>query len=229
VIGQLLGLLAHDLRNPLSALHSNVGYLASALGDVDPEMREALADTLVSCDGLAHIIDNIEVLAHALAAQQNLAKLQIDIVPLIVEAVARNQALAKSHGVELVLDPAASSLSARVQAHREMLARALGNLVRNGIQHSAGAAAVRVSARLESGQCIVTIEDGGLPLSEQLHEEGFTAGGQLVAKSARGGRYSRGLGLFSARVSAEAAGAFVRVVRTPGATNAFELFLPLVS
>jgi signal transduction histidine kinase len=183
---------------------------------------------LVSCDGLAHIIDNMEVLALALSGRSSLPKTRFDVVPLLVDTVTRNRALAKSHGVELLLDPATGAMSAPVQAHRDMLGRAIGNLIRNSIQHSAGSPDVRVSLQAASDNCVVRVEDGGMPLSEQLREEGFTARGQLVAKSARGGRYSRGLGLFSAGVAAEAAGASVRTAIDDRAPNAFELSLPLV-
>ena len=45
--GELLGLLAHDLRNPLSALHSNLGFLTSIVQhdkDALPALLTALKD-----------------------------------------------------------------------------------------------------------------------------------------------------------------------------------------
>ena len=60
LVGELLGLFAHDLRNPLSALQSNASYLESTPG-IDQDSLEAIADLLVACDGLAHIIDNLDV------------------------------------------------------------------------------------------------------------------------------------------------------------------------
>ena len=44
LVSALLGLFAHDLRNPLSALHSNVSFLGSVVGPQDTEAREALDD-----------------------------------------------------------------------------------------------------------------------------------------------------------------------------------------
>jgi len=55
----------------------------------------------------------------------------------------------------------------------------------------------------------------------------FTPQGQIGAKSAPAGRYSRGLGLLSAALAAAAAKATVRVVPAPrGSGNAFELAFP---
>src|SRR5690606_3048732 len=66
VLGELLGLLAHDLRNPLSALHSNVGYLGSLSERYDDDAKEAIADALLSCDSLRTVIDSVEILSHVL-------------------------------------------------------------------------------------------------------------------------------------------------------------------
>lgn len=225
IVGELLGLLAHDLRNPLSALHSNVGFLGSALENIDQEMQEALSDTLVSCDGLAHIIDNMEVLGLALSGRSTLPRVRFDLRPVLAEAVSRNQALARSHDVELLMDGDGGTGAVQVECHRDMLARALGNLVRNSIQHSSGTPGVRIALDASGTEYVVRVRDGGMPLSEQLRDEGFTARGQLVAKSARGGRYSRGLGLFSARVAALAAGARVQAITDADGANVFELIV----
>src|SRR5262245_13794222 len=66
LIGELIGLLAHDLRNPLSALHSNLGYLEAVLPSDEGEAREAVEDGVVSCDGLSHVIDNVDLLGQIL-------------------------------------------------------------------------------------------------------------------------------------------------------------------
>ena len=65
LISSSLGLFAHDLRNPLSALHSNVSFLGSVLGTGDNDAREALEDVAASSDALGHITDNLELFALA--------------------------------------------------------------------------------------------------------------------------------------------------------------------
>ncbi len=80
--------------------------------------------------------------------------------------------------------------------------------------------------RLEPARVVVLVEDRGAPVSSEFSEQAFTAEGQLLAKGLVGARYSRGLGLFAARLAAEAAGAQVRAVPRPGTPgNAFELVI----
>lgn len=223
VIGELLGLIAHDLRNPLSALHSNISFLGSVLDDADDDSREALADAVVSCDGLSWIIDNLDLLSYVLRGRPPMASARLPIAPLVGEVVARIGGAACSHGIEVVVDPALATLQTHVRAHREMLSRALGNLLLNAIQHGRGDSPIRISAREEDGHCYVRIVDAGVPLAEELRGDGFSAAGQLASKGMGGGRYSRGIGLYSAKVAAIAAGADVAWAEPDAGGNAFEL------
>ncbi len=227
LIGDLLGLIAHDLRNPLSALHSNVSFLDSVFVDADEDTREALADAIVSCDGLLHIIDNLDLLAHVLRGAQLMPSGPVPLASVVAEAASRVAGAATSHGVELVVDPGLESLATRVQAHRDMLGRALGNLLHNAIQHGGAAAPVRVSACEEDGRAYVRVVDGGTPLAEELRESGFSAVGQLSSKGLGAGRYGRGIGLYSARVAAHAASATVRWFQPDSGGNGFELSLAI--
>jgi signal transduction histidine kinase len=223
VLGELLGLLAHDLRNPLSALHSNLGYLRSVVPEADVDAREALSDGLVSCDGLAHIIDNIELLGQTMRDGTRTDASLLDLAALVTDVVASCRAMAESHGVSVewlggVKEPAT------VQGPRELVVRALSNLVRNSIQHSPSGAMVRVSMRLAPDVLSVIVEDAGAPLVGAVRASAFTPAGQGGAKSVPNGRYSRGLGLLSAALAATAAHATVRAVDPPrGSGNAFEL------
>jgi signal transduction histidine kinase len=225
VFGELLGLLAHDLRNPLSALHSNLGFLGSVVSESDADAREAVADGLVSCDGLAHIIDNIDLVGQTMRAGDRPEGVPFDVGALVTDVVSAARSMAQSHNVEIDL---AAPPAERVTAHgaRDLVARALANLLRNSIQHSPSGATVRVSFDADSKQVVVRVEDRGTALSGAVRTSAFTAMGQVGSKSVPHGRYSRGLGLYCAALAAAAARAAVRAVEPPqGQGNAFELVL----
>jgi len=226
VLGELLGLLAHDLRNPLSALHSNVGYLGSLSEGYDDDAKEAIADALLSCDGLRTIIDSVEILSHVLTGTTGFDPIGFGLGPLIQEAVTGTRALAKSHEVELEASEASGATSARVIAHRDMAYRALTGLIRNSVQHAPPGSVVRVWLEEDPKACKVLVSDDGTPLNEQIIETAFTAVGQITSKSLRGGRYSRGLGLYCAKVCAQFAGTEARFRPDPAGVNTFEFMLP---
>jgi signal transduction histidine kinase len=223
LIGGLLGLIVHDLRNPLSALHSNASFLQSARDATSPDVKEALEDVSASCEALGHIIDNVELLALALRGEQRFEQNSFTVRELISDALSRSRSLATSYGVRIEF-VASADVDVRLAANREMLGRALGNLIKNAIQHAQDGIPVRVSARLDGERVLLLVEDGGSPVSADFLDKAFSADGQVSAKGLVGARYSRGVGLFAARLAADAAGAKVRALAASSATgNTFEL------
>jgi two-component system heavy metal sensor histidine kinase CusS len=228
LISQLLALLAHDLRNPLSALHSNAGYLQAAFGGDGGELHEALDDVVSSCASLGHIIDNLELLGLSMDASTRFERVPLSLTDIVTEAVEQCRSLAASYRVEIRVTPEPSAAATLIQVNRDMMRRALVNLIRNAIQHGAREAPIEIRVQRREQAGVIGVEDAGSSLAPELAESAFTARGQLDCKSHPGGRYSRGLGLFAAAVSARAAGAELSTrAPRPGFTNAFELAAPL--
>lgn len=229
LIGELLGLLAHDLRNPLSALHSNLGYLDTVLSSHDDEAREAVEDGVVSCDGLSHVIDNVDLLGQVLRGGLRVQKSPSPVAALIAGAVERCQPAARSHGLTLELDGKARQLHAAVEVGRDLATRALTNLIRNSIQHAPPSSVVTVTASIEGKYVCVLVRDSGSSLTDEIREIAFTAEGQVAAKARSNSRYSRGMGLYCARLAAKLCGAEIVVLDTPAqGGNTFQLSLPRV-
>ncbi len=223
--GQLIALVAHDLRNPLSALQSNVSFVACSANVGDPERQEALEDAGISCEALAHIIDNLDVVSQFMLGRRQASRIRISAAGVVSEVINRFERLARSHGGRLNVPRELLGNDVYIRSNREMLSRALGNLVSNSVQYGGGAA-IRIDLHVQDLVCVFTISDGGAPVVKELRETAFTAMGQIAAKSRGGGRYSRGLGLFAATIAAEAAGAHIQASEEDG-HNKFELSVPL--
>jgi len=209
LVSALLGLFAHDLRNPLSALHSNVSFLGSVVSASDTEAHEALEDVAASSDALGHITDNLELFALALDGAKPREPHEFPLRDLLREAAQKSRRFADSYRVVLEVD-AESAGDLRGFANRDMLLRALSNLIRNAIQHAGETGKVSVRAARVGSGLVVGVDDSGAPLAKDMGDAAFTALGQLSTKNVSGGRYSRGLGLYAARIAAGIAGASVR-------------------
>ncbi len=227
LMARLLGLLAHDLRNPLSALQSNVNFIGGAAFGADPEIREAVADAVVSCEALGHVIENMEILGQGLTRAPVRLLEPVALLPIVEEGVATHRELASSHGARLELAPSRLDHSLQVMTHRDLLSRALGNLIRNAIQY-ASSGTVTVTIEREVRHARVIVADPGPRLDPALAEVAFQVQGQLEVKSNARGRYGRGLGLYCARTAATMAGATVAPVDPPaGASHAMALSVAL--
>lgn len=224
LVGHLLALLAHDLRNPLSALHSNVGYLVGLPQCEDLETREALDDAGLSCECLVVIIDNLDVLARHLEGKSSAPRMRLAAQGALSEAISRCERIAASHGCQLRLNGDAAAISWHIRANRDFLVRALTNLTLNSVQHASGST-VELGIEKHADECLLTVTDSGAALNVEEQIRSFTAAGQLLAKTNGSGRYSRGLGLLIAKLSAEAAGAQLSA-KTLGQRNCFEITAP---
>jgi signal transduction histidine kinase len=226
-VGKLLALVAHDLRNPLSAIHSNLGFLSSTLVDESPsrgasldrgeEVRDALSDGLISCEALTHMIDNLEMVGQVLRGMSPPSRHAVLASDLVRDTVTRCTPVAASYGIRLerIRSPADTARTT-VLVSREQACKALGNLVRNAIQHSSPGQTVTVALRAGepgSGNRVqVLVEDKGTPIHPGSMPTLFTAEGQVRAKGSSDGRYSRALGLYAARLGAEMGGGQVSAV-----------------
>lgn len=225
LLGRLLALLAHDLRNPLSALHSNVGYLVGLPQCEDAETREALDDASLSCECLVVIIDNLDVLARHLEGKPSAPTMRFSVLAALQEAVSRCERIASSHGCRLNLEANAASAALQVRANRDFLVRSLVNLLLNSVQHASGST-IDLAFIAAGAECQITITDSGAALAPDEREHAFMASGQLVAKTNGVGRYSRGLGLFVASLSASVASARLSATSL-GRANRFQLLVPV--
>jgi signal transduction histidine kinase len=229
LLGKLLALMAHDLRNPLSALQSNVSYLTVTREEANPDEREALADAVASCDSLAFLVDGLELIGLQLATPDPRPTEPVAVSLLVGEVLARHQILASSHGVKLAVEESLQEASLRVRVHRDLYGSALAHLVRNGIQHSHSGGVVRVLGHRDAAHWVLVLADDGTRLGEEFAVTAFLPEGQLAAKGRAQGRYGRGLGLYCAGLAARLAGATVASCLPPASTNnAFELRAPWV-
>lgn len=221
VVAALLALVAHDLRNPLSALQSNVGYLESTVGSQGPELHDALVDVGSSCGSLRHLIENLELLGFSLLDKPpEFDRVAISLWDMAGEVLRRFEAIAESYGARVNIEGDRQK-APWVLTSKDMFSRCLANLLMNAIQNGGSSSAVSLRFVQDAGMGAVQILDGGTALSGALEGTAFTAEGQLLCKGDPRGRYGKGLGLFAGKVAAELAGAEVSGGRSPDGRNMF--------
>ncbi len=221
--GALLSLLAHDLRNPLAALRSNVSFAHSAVPEGDSDTREALEDSQIACDGLTAIIENIDWLGRSL--RNEAPRLEpLPLVGVVRDALEKTRSAAVSHGRELEFEPSGGDVWG--VSDRAALTVALSNLIRNSIQHGAGQPVV-VSVLVEGERAVIRVKDGGPGMDEEAFRLSTRAGGQLSAKGQSAARYSHGLSLYVARLAASLASASLSARPASPQGNEFSLSVPL--
>lgn len=215
-------LVTHDLRNPLAAIVTNLEFAKRLLEeeDADPDLAEAVRDSVTACDVLRRIVSNFDLLAKQTAESGGRQGMALDQV---VQEVAR-RCEARAEQAELTLAVTAEG-PVKVRSDRTMLALAVENLLANAIQHSPSRGRVDVAVRAADGTATVEVRDGGTVLEGEMAEIALSVEAHTMEGRQPNSRYGRGLGLLSAQLAAYAAGATVRVASD--GQNVFVLSMPL--
>jgi two-component system OmpR family sensor kinase len=204
---------SHELRSPLAVIRSGVEVSSAALRRGDTE-QAAQVMTLLESEVVttSRLVEDLLLLLRVdrpvAEVGETLVKEPVEPAPLLEEVYERARLVADGQRLELEwptesLDP--------VLADRDMLRRALNNLVENALSHTPDGGAVRLGvSRAAEGRVRFTIEDEGCGIPpEQLPHvfDRFYRGDAARARQTPG----TGLGLPIARAIALAHGGSLEI------------------
>ena len=152
-----MAILAHDMRNPLSALLTNIHFVQSVARGSTLDVDEALADSALSCTILSQVIGNLEVLGRAFGPT-NLSPTPLGTREAAGHAVARASAQASLSGIEIVILPGSG---ATVHVEPVFFGRALDNILANALQYSPARGKVTIELATEGARSGVWVSDSG--------------------------------------------------------------------
>jgi signal transduction histidine kinase len=209
-----LALTAHELRGPLLTSRAAIDMVAAS-----PELAGDNQGTLNSVATLlAELAQSVDSILHWAAGTATLRTRRIDLSKVVGQA-ARETAGGDRSRLRLRMSKEVS-----VEADSRHLRLAIGNLIRNALEHAPAKTPVEVSVARRNGNAIVTVVDGGPGVSAPERAsifDPFVTGAILD-----GDRGGRGLGLFITRRVVEAHGGRVWV-ESNGRGARFRISLPV--
>lgn len=157
LIHRLVARLAHDVKNPLSVVNTNLQYLREGISE--SSMLEAVDDSLAAlAQGLRIIEDLVDLGAIQSGALRpargpfSLAALEAPLREEVAPLLGRRELALSLADCELVSDEA-------------LLRRALVNLLEHGIKHTPGGRAVTLCGTLDADGLTLEMKDGGQPFA----------------------------------------------------------------
>lgn len=218
-----LGMVAHDLRSPVSILRMSLGLLLSPDTNLTPcELDEILRDMNRQAEHMSGLIDDLLDVTVIESGKLDLRLQVVDLPEFLQSSVRRHNQLASPKGttIELSLEQPGHVL---VDAHR--LRQVIDNLVSNAVKFSPPYSLVRVTAERQPAAWYIAVIDQGPGLTDEDQQRLFTAYTRLSAKPT-GGERSVGLGLMITRRIVEAHGGEIGVKTAPGKGATFWFTLP---
>jgi signal transduction histidine kinase len=224
---EVLGTVAHDLKNPLSVILGRTEILAQLLGMPPIATERCLAQIEQVKDAakrMAGMVDALVADAMTDALDVTVRRQAGDLVELVREVIEANRPLAERKGQDIQL-LAGAPLHAQFDPDR--LRDALDNLVSNAVKYSPPGGEILIEAERVEAAALVRVMDHGPGLQPEDYSRLFGRFQRLSAKPT-GGESSTGLGLFSAKRIVDLHGGSLQAESPgPGQGTVFTLSLPL--
>ena len=213
--------VSHELRTPLAALKSVIETLQAGAIEDPAATEEFLARGDEEIDRLVLMVEELLELSRIESGEIPLALQEVPAGHILAAAVDRMKPKAERHGLSLTLD-APGSLP-NINVDRNLLERAIVNLIDNAVKFTPTGGDIHVSARASDGLLTVDVLDTGEGIDQgdlpRVFERFYKAD-----RARRGG--GTGLGLAIVKHSIEAHGGSVSAKSEPGRGSRFSFSIP---
>jgi signal transduction histidine kinase len=217
---------SHELRAPLTVLHTRIQLLARRVDDGDPKAtKEQIGALATDTRALGEVVDDL--LASASMATDGIPNDRVDVYVLAENVRDSMAEHAASAGVSLVAERDDSRSEAPfVVGSATALRRAMTSLVDNALahEHDGGSIVIRVARR--GPDVVIDVCDDGIGVDSDAVGTLFTRFSHGQSHTATAGRERYGIGLALVRETALAHHGQVTVAETPGGGATFTLALP---
>src|SRR5271154_2147365 len=217
--------VSHELRTPLTSIQ---GYTETLLDNPieDAHVRDFLEIIRKNAARMSRLTEDLLTLARVESGEQRFDIQRVSPEELLQDAMESFREVARSYGVELVLENAAPD--ANVNADREAIHQIFSNLIENALKYAAPGKKVILGARTAERGVEFYVRDFGLGISSEhlprLFERFYRVD---KARSRESG--GTGLGLAIAKHIVLAHGGTIRAESELGSGSTFLFTLPLAS
>jgi signal transduction histidine kinase len=223
---EILGTVAHDLKNPLGVILGRAEMLSELLA-AKPLQKDAAAAQIAhireSAKRLTAMVDTLIADAMSDALDIRIRREPIDLAALVAEVAGANRPLAERKEQTIRL---AEAPEVALMGDHDRLGEAIDNLVSNAIKYSPKGSAIEVTVGKKRGQASITVRDQGPGLSREDMSRLFGRFQRLSAQPT-GGETSTGLGLSIAKRIVELHGGTIEAASEgQGKGASFEILLP---
>lgn len=221
----LTAAISHDLRTPLASVRAMIEALCDDVmprGDVR-RYHEAIGRDVERLSGM---VDDLLELAQIDAGAMALSRQPLALDRVAADVVAAMQIQADIAGVSLTIRTAGTIPPAPVDGAR--IERALGNLIRNALDHTPAGGSVTVVVEGSPGSVAVQVIDTGpgIDAADQAHIWDRFYRGDPSRSRVAGSLGGTGMGLAIVRGFVEAHGGTVGVSSSRGSGSVFTMRLP---
>lgn len=192
-IQKLLGMAAHDLRNPLAAVRGFAELLDDGInGDLNEDQKELTSTIYTTTNSLLGMVNDLLDISVIESGEMNLDMKPGNLFELTKEVIRLDQITADRKDIAIKFE--SNGDPAKTPFDYNKLRQVVDNLVSNAIKFSPHGSSIWVNAEADNGQIKIAVKDEGPGIPENERELVFKTFGKASVKPT-GGETSTGLGL----------------------------------
>jgi len=222
----ILGIAAHDLKNPLTSIIGMSDLLRKTRHQISEEQQHQYLERISnSGQRMMHIVTNLLDVNALESGHFHLSAETVSFSQLSRDILQQYESALKAKNLHTVVDIDASVF---VTADLNASIRIVDNLLSNAIKFSPAGKTIWLSVSQHHGMGRLEVRDEGPGLSGEDQQHLFTKFSKL-SPTPTAGEHSSGLGLSIVKKLSEAQGGSVRCISTLGAGTSFIVELPLAA
>ncbi len=223
---KMVSVVAHELKAPINAIEGYLDLILKGYLEDKPEKRtEYLQRSINKSEKLRHLVHDLLSLTSIESGKITKEMETVDVKPILVEitTLMENEAQAKKLKIIHQLPEKLPLITGDANA----LTYLFTNLISNAIKYNSQNGEVKIEAKQEGENLVVSVSDTGLGIShddlKKLFDEFFRSKNEAVQKIA-----GTGLGLSIAKRIAEVHNGTIKVSSKLGEGSVFTVCLPIL-
>jgi len=218
---ELVGVVGHELRSPLTVIYSYAAALKDHWEKMDEERKlECIDHVLRECNRLNRMVENVLDMSRIESERLFLHRQRGDLVALLNDVTHEMSIAPGSHYTRLIT----SMQQLEIEADWDKIKQVIINLLDNAFRFSPPASEVIVTGDIQDGRAVVRVKDMGPGVPPEKRDRLFE---KFTQSKAEGMERGLGLGLYIVRTFVEAHGGEVWIEDEEGLGTVIAFSLPL--
>lgn len=222
---KLLGMVAHDLRNPLASICGLADFLGDGtVGTLTPDQLDLVRTIRETSQSMLSMVNELLDLSVVESGELKTHPVSRQIAEILNKSVYLNNINAARKGSRIEIEGLDGETELLIDADK--IKQVVDNLLSNAIKFSPPGSVIRVSIESDGDRYSVLVHDQGPGIPENERHKLFKDFSQTSVRPTAGEK-STGLGLAICKRIMESHGGTISAENAPGGGGLFRITLPL--
>ena len=162
--------VSHDIRTPLSMIMGYASQLKTS-SDLSEEMAKKLSVILKQSERIKNLINDLNLASKLEYNMQPFEKKKENAVAVVRQVIVDFLNMDIDEKFPIEWKTKSEFVSCFVNVDKNLIKRALANLIQNSINHNENGCIIYVSVKEDEKNCIICVEDNGIGVSDEELEK----------------------------------------------------------